>query len=366
MRRAIHPLPCFAAFLLASGAAMAQAPVAVQTNATIRVMAANITSGNFQRYETPGLNIFKGLKPDVVAVQEFNYAGNAFREMIDDAFGTNFVYFRESAAGYTIPNGIISRWPILESGSWDDVQVPDRGFAWALIDLPGPNDLFVVSVHLHSSGGASSRAIEATNLKALIQSNFPANAFLVLAGDFNADVRTESCVTTMKTFLSDSPIPHDGTAGANPNSNASRLKPFDYVLPSFTFATNLVATVIGPRSFANGLVFDSRVYTNLADVGPVQAGDSAAVNMQHMAVLKDFRVSYSVTNFSTVPRPLLTMTATHLIQWHGVSNLTYTVQASSSLTNWDAIGTAFSATTNFTFNIASSQTNRQFFRVIYP
>jgi hypothetical protein len=221
-------------------------------------------------------------------------------------------------------------------------------------------------VHLHSSGGPSSRAIEAANLKALIESSPATNAFLVVAGDFNAGDRTESCVTTMKTFLSDSPIPHDGTLSANPNSNAARLKPYDYVLPSFTFATNQIPSVLGPRSFPNGLVFDSRVYTNLADVGPVQAGDSAAVNMQHMAVIKDFRVNFTVTNFVHVPRPLLTMAATNVIRWEGLGQLTYTVQASSSLANWDAVGTAFSDTTNFTFNIASSATNRQFFRVIYP
>ena len=48
-----------------------------------------------------------------------------------------------------IPNGIISRYPIVASGSWvDTVQSqPNRGFAWAQIALPGTNDLYVVSVH---------------------------------------------------------------------------------------------------------------------------------------------------------------------------------------------------------------------------
>jgi len=56
------------------GAGNAQVPLPVQTNSTIRVMAANITTGNNQRYEAPGLRIFKALKPDIVAVQEFNDA----------------------------------------------------------------------------------------------------------------------------------------------------------------------------------------------------------------------------------------------------------------------------------------------------
>src|SRR5439155_6587291 len=125
--------------------------VRAQSNVLVRVMAANLTTGTNQRYETPGLDILKGLAPDVVAIQEFNYASTssngintvaAFREMLDTTFGTNFVYFRES--GYNIPNGVISRYPIIASGSWDDPSVSDRGFAWAQIDLPGTNDLYVV------------------------------------------------------------------------------------------------------------------------------------------------------------------------------------------------------------------------------
>jgi hypothetical protein len=38
-------------------------------------------------------------------------------------------------------------------------------------------------------------------------------------------------------------------------------------------------------------VFDSRVYTPLADVSPVLMTDSAAVNMQHMGVVKDVLLS---------------------------------------------------------------------------
>jgi len=105
-----------------------------QTSNVVRFMTANLTSGNFQKYETPGLDILKGLKPDVVAIQEFNFSNNApadFRVMLDTTFGTNFSYFRETNAGYSIPNGVISRYPIVDAGSWDDSLVPDRGFACA-------------------------------------------------------------------------------------------------------------------------------------------------------------------------------------------------------------------------------------------
>ena len=75
-----------------------------QSNIIVRVVGANITSGNNQSYLTPGLDIFQGLKPDIVAIQEFNYTSTttngvntpaAFREMIDNTFGTSFSYFRE-------------------------------------------------------------------------------------------------------------------------------------------------------------------------------------------------------------------------------------------------------------------------------
>ncbi len=350
--------------------AQVTAPIVTTTNVTIRVMASNLTSGNNQRYEAPGLNILRGLKPDIVAMQEFNYAStngagtdtsNAIREMVNYAFGTNFSYFRES--GYNIPNGIISRYAILNSGSWDDIQVPDRGFAWAQLDIPGTNDLYVVSVHLHSSGGSSSRAIEATNLKGLIQSNFPANAWIVIAGDFNTDTRTETCMTTFKTFLSDSNVPVDQSG--EDNTNAGRTKPYDYVLPSLSLNTSQVATVIKSNSFSSGLVFDSRVYTNLSDVSPVVSTDSSAVNMQHMGVAKDFKISYSVTNFVTVTSPPVTLVTSNVIRWPGISNITYTVQKSSNLTNWTNAASVTSTTTNFGFTNVTPGTN-VFYRVKYP
>jgi Metal-dependent hydrolase len=114
----------------------------------LRIMSANL-NGNVQSYQPFALRIFEGLKPDIVAIQEFNYGNNTaadFRSMIDTAFGTDFSYFRENN-GYSIPNGIISRYPIASAGSWADANVPDRGFAWAQVSLPGTNPLYVVSVH---------------------------------------------------------------------------------------------------------------------------------------------------------------------------------------------------------------------------
>ncbi len=94
------------------------------------IMAANL-NGQTQSIQPFAIRIFKGLKPDVVCIREFNYNNNTaadFRSLIDDAFGTNYVYYREPG-GLQIPNGIISRYPIIASGRWADSQVSNRGFA---------------------------------------------------------------------------------------------------------------------------------------------------------------------------------------------------------------------------------------------
>ena len=382
VRRALVPGFFLGLFWLMLHCASAQAQAVVTTNFNLRVMAANTTSGNLQRYEPPGLRIFQGLKPDVVAVQEFNYVSTngqgtntplAMREMIDAAFGTNFYFYREPGS-YSIPNGIISRWPIVASNSWEDVDtgVNDRGFAWVRIDLPGTNDLYVVSVHLKAQSGSTNparRAAQAAQLTSLIQSNFPSNAWIIVAGDCNAENRNEACLTTFKTFLSDSPVPDDGNLNGtpNPNTNEPRAKPYDYVLPSFTLDTNRVATVIGSRTFANGLVFDSRVYSPLVEVAPVVVGDSGVTGMQHMAVVKDFRISYTVTNqVTTPPPPLLTLVSASVFRWAGPSNLTYRVLGSGSLSNFTQAGTSSSLSTNYFFTNSAPLTNQRFFRVVWP
>lgn len=282
---------------------VAPALASAQSSVTVRVMAANL-NGNTQSYQPFALRIFQGLAPDVVCIQEFNYSNNTpadFRAMLDAAFGTNFVYYREP---YTnsggIPNGIISRYPILAAGSWTDTvqSQPNRGFAWAQIDLPGTNDLYAVSVHLLTSSAAN-RATEAANLKALMQANFPADAWVVVAGDFNAGSRTEACVTTFSGYLADFPVPVD--KNGNSDTSANRTEPHDYVLAGVNFTNRETATVCGPLSYPSGLVFDSRVYSanELLNFSPVQAADSGLA--QHMAVVKDFSLTGDVPPATNPP-----------------------------------------------------------------
>ncbi len=338
-------------------------PVPVTTNSPVRILAANLT-GNSQRYEAFATRIFQGLKPDIVAIQEFNVGANTaaeVRQFVDTAFGPAFHFFRESGA--QIPNGVISRWPILASGEWPDPQVSNRDFVWTRLDIPGPDDLFVVSVHLHSGGGASSRKLEADALKARIATSFPAGAHVIVAGDFNFDSRTEAGMGVFKTFLVDDPVPTDGRG--DPDTNNGRSKAYDYVLTSANWRTNLVATRLsaGGQAFANGLVFDSRVYTPLSEVSPVQAADSG--NAQHMAVVKDFSVRHSVTNWVEVSPPKLEL-RNSLLRWSSAAGLAWRVELTTNLTDWTTLGRALSSGDFYTFQPPTNLPGTSLVRVVYP
>jgi hypothetical protein len=81
--------------------------------------------------------------------------------------------------------------------------------------------------------------------------------------------------------------PYPVDQAGNGNTNAARAKPYDWLLMDSDLRAKQTSVVIGGNSFASGLVFDSRVYTPLADVSPVLMTDSSAMNMQHQAVVID-------------------------------------------------------------------------------
>jgi endonuclease/exonuclease/phosphatase family metal-dependent hydrolase len=251
----------------------------------IRLMAANITSGTSQSYELAGIDIFKGLLPDIVMLQEFHYASGDQRAMVDAAFGTEFNFYVDPRVG-GIPNGIISRYPILQTGDWTDASVSDRAFSYAKIDVPGPIDLWAISVHLLTTG-AVQRGTEATQLVGLIQMNVPAGDYVVIGGDFNTDVVNEPAIGSFGAVV-DITQPWPADQMGNENTSINRNHPHDWVLASPALHKRATPTLLGAGSFKGGLVFDSRVYTPLTDVPPVMMGDSAAVGMQHMPVIREF------------------------------------------------------------------------------
>lgn len=257
---------------------------------TLRVMASNLTSGNFQAYEAPGARLLDGLDPDIALMQEFNVGGNTpaeVRAFVDQAFGPGFYISRE--AGAQIPNGVVSRYPIIADGRWDDPQVSNREFVYARIDIPGPRDLWAVSVHLLTSG-AGVRNSEATALVQHVTANVPPGDFLVIGGDFNTDTRSEPCIGALGAVV-DTAAPHPADQAGDGDTNAGRTKPYDWVLPDADLRAYQAAVTVGAASYPDGLVLDTRVYTPLADVAPAMLTDSAAPNMQHMGVIKAFTIT---------------------------------------------------------------------------
>ena len=335
----------------------------------VRLMAANTTSGTLQSYDPGhGIRIFQGTKPDVVLIQEFNYGDNsatAIRGFVDTTFGSTFHYYREGGA--TIANGVISRWPILAAGEWDDPYVANRDFAWARIDVPGPKDLWVVSVHLLTAD-ATTRNNEANSLVSQIKANIPTGDYLVIGGDFNTDSRSESCFSTFSQVVTTS-SPYPADKNGNGNTNASRGKPYDHVLVDADLRAYQTATVIGSSSFSAGLVVDTRVYSPLSDISPALSGDSAATNMQHMAVIKDFlipgdTVSASVTVTSPNGGESFVGGSTQSITWtaSGVTNvkLEYTLTGST----WSVITSSTAASAgSYAWTVPSSATTTARVRV---
>ncbi len=260
----------------------------------IRVMTGNITSGNDQSYdEGDGIRIFKGLKPDVALVQEFRFGDNssrALREFVDIAFGKEFSVYREPAnSDGAIPNGIVSRYKILDSGVLTDPTISNRGFAWARLDVPGKTKLWVFSVHLsHSSAGRRNRGAE--TIIDFIAKKISPDDFVVLGGDLNTTNRKEQTISTLKQYLTDEHVPAD--QGGKTGTNTNRSKPYDLLLPNKALNQHHVCVDVIAEGqilkFPHGLVFDSRNFRPLNAVAPIRQGDSDSVNMQHMAVIKDF------------------------------------------------------------------------------
>ncbi|MBN1356700.1 hypothetical protein JXA40_10610 [bacterium] len=276
----------------------------VSRSETITIMAANLTSGDSQNYEMPGIRIFQGLKPDIVLIQEFNYFGT-LRDFVDLAFGMEYDYFVESGSE-SIPNGIVSRFPIVDAGQWPDDYSPDRDHAWAVIDVPGGIDLQVVSVHL-KTGDAVTRDNQARAIRDHVEAYFDEGQYIAVGGDLNTVNRSEAAVTTFKSFLdADDHRPVDQQL--NSYTNEARSRPYDWMMPNGLLDDRHANLMIGSSIYPDGLVFDSAVFEPLDEVIPVQYGDSHVSGMQHMAVMKAFRVGDPPP---ATPTPQVTPSPTH-------------------------------------------------------
>ncbi len=258
----------------------------------IRAVAANLSSGTKQNWDGgEGARILKGLVPDVVMMQEFNFGNNqpaTIAKFVSDTVGATYTYVRGTG---DIPNGILSRYPIVKSGNWTDALVSNRAFTWARIDLPGSHDLLVVSVHLLTSGD---RGAEAAAVVTAFDDEILPNEFGLVGGDFNTKLRTESALVSFSAgFVVAAPFPLGPALDGGPeNTNEPRTSPYDWVIATKELDDHEVPVKLGvaSASYAGGLVFDSQAYMPLSEVAGVQTGDSHSLGMQHMAVVRDFEV----------------------------------------------------------------------------
>ena len=277
------------------------------TKVHLRIMAANISSGNYQAYSPGhGVRIFKAAAPDIVLIQEFNWndtddSDAMAQKLVTTAFGPDFYYSRGDGS---IPNGIISRYPILSSGSWDSNIINNRKWDWAVVDLPGPKELLLISVHLSTDKHGKEMPVLINNIKAKIEEDAKLGNqyFVMIGGDFNTKNRTVTQDNMSDIFTTTGPYPVD--QNGNDNTNIHRNSPYDYLLCSPDWCQYEVPVEIGvhtgSNAYKNGHIFDTRVYykykvgsgTELDYVPPAEQGDSSATNMQHMAVIRDFEYSY--------------------------------------------------------------------------
>lgn len=260
-----------------------------------RAMAANISSGNYQAYSPGhGIRIFQAVKPDIVMIQEFNWyrtdeSDATALKLISEAFDSSFYVHRGQGS---IPNGIISRFPIIDSGSWKSNKQTNRDWDWAIIDMPGPKELLVISVHLGTDTSTSEAPslINALKKKINADSSSHMTYYTMIGGDFNRNFSSNGSLKDVFYLSKSLPVDQNG----DDTTNAKRKSILDHLFVDKALNNKSIPVEIGSHSYKNGHVFDSRVYSKkgeLGDVVPVRADDSDAENMQHMAVIRDFEVS---------------------------------------------------------------------------
>jgi hypothetical protein len=246
------------------------------------------------------VRIIQGLQPDVACIQEWyvDYpADYDFSGWVSAAFGPEFVYHRASS-GYQ-PNGIVSRWNILSSGSWPDLQRANYYHDWAVIDLPGDTNLQVVSVHLHSSDEGI-RIEQIKDVIDYIEANFSNSHYVMINGDFNTANRTSQPIPTLLNSANWSGscwvTTSDGTpvdqVGGDDDTNLVRTSNYDWLIPNLLLGNSIMDLDLGEDSgvYAGGIVFDSRVFMPLSAVAPIQYGDTANGDQDHCPIMKSYDV----------------------------------------------------------------------------
>jgi uncharacterized protein len=101
-----------------------------------------------------------------------------------------------------------------------------------------------------------------------------------------------------------------------------------------------------------------------SDVQPAHVGSYSVV----VSNSAGFTISSNAMLNLIVPQSVLTMTLAGVLQWQGLSNLSYTVQTSTNLaqTNWMTLGTAASVNATISFTNTPATNTERYYRVVYP
>jgi len=267
-------------------------------NDSFTLATANLTSSG-QLYREAGQRILTASAADIVAIQEWKVTNSGgHRAFVDHVFGSNYFYVVESNS---LPNGVISKWPIIAWGLWIDIYAFGRNHLWATIDLPGSRNLHVVSVHLDFSGGEGTRQYETLQLlNQLDAAGFPTNDYLAVCGDLNIQSYTEAAMQLLADELSDERRPADQNGVRE--TNQSRTRFYDAVLPSSLLNELHLPLYFNGHLFSEGIVFDTRTWTNALPPEPAQLLDSNDGGMAHMLVMKLFAID-PLVRISTIIGP---------------------------------------------------------------
>lgn len=272
------------AVALAAVAWCAAAVAAPTRWVSFTVASANLSDNDTQAYGPAGIRMLQALDPDVIGIQEFNYKEGTSADLVKRMFPRGDREFCRERGGARLPNGVVSRFPVVAWGQWEDPYVKNRQLFWATVRLPGGKDLHVVSVHLVQNR-ANRRIPEADYLVERIRRQFPAKDYIVLCGDLNTGSRETGVMAVLGRIFDLQRVPADQKG--NPDTNSVRTHPYDVVLPNRALAPYEVKTVVGGLGFPDGIVFDTRLWSR----PPFPARkDDAGASLQHLPVMKTFRV----------------------------------------------------------------------------
>jgi hypothetical protein len=208
----------------------------------------------------------------------------------------------------------------------------------------------VTTEDLNRTNGFSLLFTAMLNAETHTSTNRAGFSLIVLGDDTNG---IELAFWTNKVFAqSDSPLFTQAESGSFTTSGSFVNYTLTMLATNYILLANGAPILTGPvRNYTAFSGFpDPYTTADFIFFGDDTTSAGASVQVQGMTLL--------------LP-PSLTMNAPGIVSWTGVSNQTYSVQASTNLTSWNTVGTATSTSNSFSFTNGSALAN-QYFRVTFP